>query len=214
MQSERYDSIEYNDEWESIPVVRAEPVGSHYDYEHDIDEEYDYEEDYDTYSGQSDGYRNFEDIKPKKTDSTPQPVIKLQFLLAFIILVFAFILKNYGGDLYNTVSQWYFDNLNNSLIVTMKSQNEKSTVPEENTENVISTTDITEDSTKASQQDNVSTEPSILQEQSSDEQASAQSSSEIPTDPTAEQSTYNTTEDTTAESYTTQAQPDEEEDEY
>lgn len=154
MQSERYDNIEYNDEWESVPVVRAEPIASNYDYDSDTDEE-----DYDTYSGQSEGYKSFEDVKPRKTESNPQPVIKLQFLLSFLVLAVAFILKNYGGELYATVSKWYFDNLDNSLIVTMTSQDEDSLIDEESTENIISTTDIIEQATeKQTELNNISTE--------------------------------------------------------
>lgn len=184
MQSERYDSIEYNDEWESIPVVRAEPLNSQYDYEQD--EEDDYEEDYDTYSGQNNGYKNFEDIKPKKGESTPQPVIKLQFLLAFLVLVASFVLKNYGGDLYTTVSQWYFDNLNNSLIVTMKSQGENSLDSEETTENSISATDITEQAKSETQPENTSTQPTDITEETSTEAPSNDTTSEAPTEASTE----------------------------
>lgn len=201
MQSERYDNIEYNDEWESIPVVRAEPLTSQYDYDNEEDED-DYEEDYDTYSGQSEGYRSFEDIKPKKTESTPQPVIKLQFLLAFLVLASAFILKNYGGDLYTTVSQWYFDNLNNSLIVTMKSQDENSF----DTEKTISATDITEQEKIETKPDNTSTEATDVPKEASTEAPSNEADSENSSE---EISTENQiTEDETTD------QSNEEEDEY
>lgn len=197
MKSERYDSIEYNDDWESIPVVRAEPVSSYYD--NDNNEEDDYEEDYDTYSGQGEGYRTFEDIKSKKTDTTPQPVIKLQFLLAFIVLALAFVLKSYGGELYTTISTWYFDNLNNSLIVTLGSKNDNLSSIEENTENNISATDITEQPEKDIQPDNTPTEPSNSQ----------------PTLPSlTEPSTEEATAESTSQPYTTQPQTNEVEDEY
>ncbi len=111
----RYDNIEYNDEWQSVPVVRAEPITDEYD-------DANYEEDYDTYSGQSNEYRDFVIAKPKKS-GTPQPVIKLQFLLSIVALVLAFVLKNYGGSLYKTISDWYFSNLNNSLVITMNTEN-------------------------------------------------------------------------------------------
>lgn len=182
MQSERYDSIEYNDEWESVPVVRAEPVTSHYDYDNDLDED---EEDYDTYSGQSDGYKSFEDIKPKKNEGTPQPVIKLQFLLGFLVLATAFILKNYGGELYTTVSEWYFNNLNNSLIVTMKSQDENVLSDEESTENSVSTTDIAEKATEEQTGiNNISTEQATPTEEYTEESGSEVSSEESTQDNT------------------------------
>ncbi|MEE0061417.1 MAG: hypothetical protein UE295_11375 [Acutalibacteraceae bacterium] len=112
----RYDNIEYNDEWQSVPVVRAEPVTDEYD---DVDSE----EDYDTYSGAGDGYKNFTNITKHQKSSTPQPVIKLQFILSIAVLVLAFVLKNYGGSLYTTASEWYFGKLNNSLVVTMNTEN-------------------------------------------------------------------------------------------
>lgn len=152
MQSERYDNIEYNDEWESVPVVRAEPVTTNYDYNSDLDE---YEEDYDTYSGQSDGYKSFTYKRDEKKESNPQPVIKLQFLLAFLVLATGFILKNYGGELYANVSNWYFENLNNSLVVTMRSQNDSLPENEEGTDGFISEINI---ATKKTETNNMTTE--------------------------------------------------------
>ena len=155
MKSERYDSIEYGDEWESVPVVRAEPLTTQYNYDEDSD---DYEEDYDTYSGQSNSYEIFTDVMPK--ESNPQPVIKLQFLFAFLVLAIAFILKSYGGELYTTVSNWYFENLNNSLVVTMKSQNDILPETEKITENIISATDADNQTIIEPSQENQSTQPS------------------------------------------------------
>ncbi|MEE1283221.1 MAG: hypothetical protein UHK60_13375 [Acutalibacteraceae bacterium] len=177
MQSERYDNIEYNDEWESVPVVRAESVTTNYDYDNDLDE---YEEDYDTYSGQSDGYKNFTYERQEKKESNPQPVIKLQFLLAFLVLATGFILKNYGGELYATVSNWYFENLNNSLVVTMKSQNDKLPENKEITEDSISVTDI---ATKETEANNMATEelsPTQAPTEISSEEASTEATTELP----------------------------------
>lgn len=176
MKSERYDSIEYSDEWESVPVVRAEPLTTQYGYDEDSD---DYEEDYDTYSGQSNSYKMFTDVKPREKESNPQPVIKLQFLLAFLVLATAFILKSYGGELYTTVSNWYFENLNNSLVVTMKSQNDILPENEENTENIISATDIENQTNSQPIQENPSTQPST---DSVSTEPSTESSSETTTE--------------------------------
>ncbi len=180
MKSERYDSIEYSDEWESVPVVRAEPLTTQYDYDEDSDE---YEEDYDTYSGQSDGYNMFTEVKQKKKESNPQPVIKLQFLLAFLVLATAFILKSYGGELYTTVSNWYFENLNNSLVVTMKSQNEIIPENEEKKENFISATDINNQENIQSTQENPLSQPSTYL---SSTQPSTETPSEAITEPISE----------------------------
>ena len=111
MKEDRYDNIEYNDSWESVPVVRAEPVQ---EYEEDAEEDFRENED----SGHQKGtYTEF--FKERRSVQNPQTVIKLQFLLAIIAVAAAFILKSLGGDIYASVNKWYFDNLNNSLIVTL-----------------------------------------------------------------------------------------------
>lgn len=111
MKEDRYDNIEYNDSWESVPVVRAEPVQ---EYEEDAEEDFRENED----SGHQKGtYTEF--FKERRSAQNPQTVIKLQFLLAIIAVAAAFILKILGGDIYASVNKWYFDNLNNSLIVTL-----------------------------------------------------------------------------------------------
>lgn len=189
MKSERYDSIEYGDEWESIPVVRAEPLASQYNYDEDSD---DYDEDYDTYSGQSNSYKIFTDVKPREKESNPQPVIKLQFLLAFLVLATAFILKSYGGELYTTISNWYFENLNNSLVVTMKSQNDILPEAEEDTENIISATDVNNQINMEPLQEN----PSI---ESSTELVSTEPSTEGSSETTTEAPSFGLTESNEAD---------------
>lgn len=136
MKEDRYDNIEYNDSWESVPVVRAEPV-----QEYEEDEEEDFREDEDL--GQEKGtYTEF--FKERRSVQNPQTVIKLQFLLAIIAVAVAFILKSLGGDIYASVNKWYFENLNNSLIVTLsditkgddftETPTEKATLQEEKTQ--------------------------------------------------------------------------------
>lgn len=122
MSDERYDNIEYNEEWQSVPVVRAEPA-EEYDEEEDIyDDEYPDDE---NAPEQDDVYKHIPVIiKPNAENSNPQPVIKMQFFLAFLVVAGAFLLKNFGGELYTKASEWYFDNLNNSLVITMKADTE------------------------------------------------------------------------------------------
>ncbi|MEE0858682.1 MAG: hypothetical protein U0M12_04335 [Acutalibacteraceae bacterium] len=122
MSDERYDNIEYNEEWQSVPVVRAEPA-EEYDEEEDIyDDEYPDDE---NAPEQDEVYKHIPVIiKPNAENSNPQPVIKMQFFLAFLVVAGAFLLKNFGGELYTKASEWYFDNLNNSLVITMKADTE------------------------------------------------------------------------------------------
>ena len=123
MKEDRYDNIEYNDSWESVPVVRAEPVQEYEEYEEDAEEDFRENED----SGHQKGtYTEF--FKERRSAQNPQP----------------FILKSLGGDIYASVNKWYFDNLNNSLIVTLsditkgddftEAPTEKATLQEEKTQ--------------------------------------------------------------------------------
>lgn len=139
MKEDRYDNIEYNDSWESVPVVRAEPVQEYEEDAEDVEEDFRENED----SGHQKGtYTEF--FKERRSAQNPQPVIKLQFLLAIIAVAAAFILKSLGGDIYASVNKWYFDNLNNSLIVTLsditkgddftEAPTEKATLQEEKTQ--------------------------------------------------------------------------------
>lgn len=153
MKEDRYDNIEYNDSWESVPVVRAEPVQ---EYEENAEEDFQEDED----SGQEKGtYTEF--FNKRKSVQNPQPVIKLQFLLAIIAIAAAFILKNFGGDIYASVNKWYFDNLNDSLIVTLsditkggdftEEPTEKATLKEEGAQQKLATQLPTETTGQESQ---------------------------------------------------------------
>lgn len=153
MKEDRYDNIEYNDSWESVPVVRAEPV-----QEYEEDEEEDFRENED--SGQEKGTHT-EFFKERRSVQNPQTVIKLQFLLAIIAVAAAFILKSLGGDIYASVNKWYFDNLNNSLIVTLsditkgddftEAPTEKATLKEEKAQQKVTTQLPTETTGQKSQ---------------------------------------------------------------
>lgn len=150
MEQERYDNIEYNEEWQSVPVERAEPVGADFDNENNeilFDDE--------DYSEKDNQYIKFEGFMKNRKSSAPQPVIKLQFLISILALILAFGLKNFGGEIYNMAKDWYFKNLNNSLIaVLQKDVEEQTTKPTENvTEKVsIYVENVTESITNANEQ--------------------------------------------------------------
>ena len=112
MKKERYDNIEYNDEWQSVPVVRAEPVPDNDDEDAYEEDDFPYDEDFQQENG------IYKELIPKRKESqNPQPVIKLQLLFAVLAVAAAFALRGIGGDIYAVVKDWYFKNLNNSLIV-------------------------------------------------------------------------------------------------
>ncbi|MEE0930802.1 MAG: hypothetical protein UIM53_07375 [Acutalibacteraceae bacterium] len=143
MSKDRYDNIEYNDEWQSVPVVRATPVELEDDYEDEVEKQgFADDEDY-----PSQEYPQFCDSKKYKADNNPQPVIKLQFFLAILILIGAFLLKGVGGEIYTTVKNWYFENLNNSLVITMQNPTEQKNTLQKSTEYETSIQQPTEQET-------------------------------------------------------------------
>lgn len=106
----RYDNIEYSDDWESVPVVRAEPVSTYSEYDDLQNDEMLEQEIY---------KRAIKKDKKKKENQNPQPVLKLQIILALLLLATAFLLKSFGGDIYTIAKEWYFTNLNNSIVASV-----------------------------------------------------------------------------------------------
>lgn len=96
---ERFDNIEYESDWQSVADTQyAQPFS-------EIDEE----------ELQSNIKEN---DKKKKEKSMKQLVVILQLVLCIIIFATFFILKETGSKLYETVANWYSENLNNSLIIS------------------------------------------------------------------------------------------------
>ena len=116
MDNGRYDSIEYDENLQSVPVTRAEPFNG--------DEEYfsDYAEN-DDISYETDEYQNNPPAFRKKENSVPQPVIKLQLVLSIIAISGLFLMKTFGGTAYDTAKNWYFENLGKSLVIDFKEMN-------------------------------------------------------------------------------------------
>ena len=116
MDNGRYDSIAYDENWQSVPVTRAEPFNG--------DEEYfsDYAEN-DDISYETDEYQNDPPAFRKKENSVPQPVIKLQLVLSIIAISGLFLMKTFGGTAYDTAKNWYFENLGKSLVIDFKEMN-------------------------------------------------------------------------------------------
>ena len=57
-----------------------------------------------------------EDKKVKKKIGKPMLVI-IQLILFTIILLSAYCIKTFGGDLYNALHQWYYNALNDEIIM-------------------------------------------------------------------------------------------------
>lgn len=57
------------------------------------------------------------DVKKKHNYGKSYLLIVQLFLCLFILLA-AFGIKLFGGDLYNNIRSWYYENLNNEIIMT------------------------------------------------------------------------------------------------
>ena len=45
-------------------------------------------------------------------------LLVVQLVLCVLVFLAAFGIKTFGGELYNTLHQWYYDNLNDEIIMT------------------------------------------------------------------------------------------------
>ena len=106
MDNERYDNIEYEENWQNVPVTRAEPFNN---------EEDEYFSDY--------AYTKNISFFKRKEGALPQPVIKLQLILSVIVILGLFLMKSLGGDFYDSAKKWYFENLNKSLVIDFQEIN-------------------------------------------------------------------------------------------
>ncbi len=52
----------------------------------------------------------------KKSDTPKQLLITIQLIICIIIALSAFVIKSFGGDFYNFTREWYYSNLNKSVI--------------------------------------------------------------------------------------------------
>lgn len=86
------------------------------DYNDFDDDEYDD----DGYGYPEDLYRGIsgEPIAKEKKGVSPQLLIQMQLIICILIALAAFLIKSFGGDLYQTVNGWYQQELNSSLIIT------------------------------------------------------------------------------------------------
>ena len=117
MDNERYDNIEYEENWQNVPVTRAEPFNNEEDeYFSDYDENEDI-------SGGEDAYTKNISFFKRKEGALPQPVIKLQLILSVIVILGLFLMKSLGGDFYASAKKWYFENLNKSLVIDFQEIN-------------------------------------------------------------------------------------------
>ncbi|HHZ05199.1 MAG TPA: hypothetical protein GX401_00185 [Clostridiales bacterium] len=104
MDDNRYDSIEYDDNWQSVTTITP-------DYEDYSDAEYS--------DNEYVGNKSYEQVNKNKNKkhSRSQLLIKIQLFLCILTAVTAFALKSYGGELYQRANQWYTQQMASSLVI-------------------------------------------------------------------------------------------------
>lgn len=63
-------------------------------------------------------------LKPKKTHNS-QVLITAQLVICIVIVIVALIIKTIGGDIYSFASEWYYSELNKSIIAEGNAQDYK-----------------------------------------------------------------------------------------
>ena len=58
------------------------------------------------------------EISKVKTKHKKSYLLTVQLIMCLIILLSALVLKVFGGDLYKSIRGWYYENLNNEIIMT------------------------------------------------------------------------------------------------
>lgn len=118
---ERYDSIEYGFEGnnpppqsDSVAVTDKDGFITSQQYvHHDVNEETD-----------ESLPLNEEQEKPKREKSYPrETVLVFQLTVCILIAIAAYVIKSFGGEFYENVKELYYSNLNNSIIIDMKNDN-------------------------------------------------------------------------------------------
>lgn len=96
-------TITYDEDWKSVTDTEY-PQTVHADFDNEDIEE-------------SENHISDSNIKKKnKKDSPKQLLITFQIILCLLIALIAFVLKSIGGELYETVHNWYYTELNNSAV--------------------------------------------------------------------------------------------------
>lgn len=97
--SENFSSITYDDDWRSVSTAEYAQINN----------------------SPENGEENNEPAhkpKKKKSDSPKQYLITIQLIVCILIALAAFALKAIGGDIYVAAREWYYSNLNSTVIFT------------------------------------------------------------------------------------------------
>ena len=94
MSEENKNTITYDDNWKSVTQTEYPMI----------------------YTSETEEPDNKKPEKKKKDDSPKQLLITIQLIVCIIIALAAFILKGIGGNVYAAARDWYYANLNDSVI--------------------------------------------------------------------------------------------------
>ncbi len=102
MQNElKQNEITYDENWQTVSTPEYAQTVSAKDDEDSLTEE----------------SENIVKKPKKKRDSPIQLLIIIQLTVCILICIFAYAVKNIGGDFYSNLRTWYYDNLSNTLVV-------------------------------------------------------------------------------------------------
>lgn len=96
-------NITYDDDWKSVTTTEYAKVYSNLP-EHSNDEEAENED------------NNTKKPKKSKVKYPRQYLITFQLIACIIIALIAFAIKGFGGEVYALAREWYYSNLNSSII--------------------------------------------------------------------------------------------------
>ena len=127
---ERYDNIEYSfGEAEFIPpsdsitVTDSEGFITSQQYAAE-------DESTDEYNDYSEEYENPEPTRKRDRNAPRETVLVFQLAVCILLAIAAFAVKSIGGELYNEVRTFYYNNINNSIIIETDNNNNLSFVSE------------------------------------------------------------------------------------
>ncbi|MCQ2513498.1 MAG: hypothetical protein MJ089_00200 [Ruminococcus sp.] len=106
MSEENRSTITYDDNWKNVSETE---YANTYDYSEEKSELYENNFDKSNWEQEPQKFK-----KPK--DDTHQYLITIQLIICILIAIIAFFLKNSDSEVYHTAKEWYFSNLNNSVI--------------------------------------------------------------------------------------------------
>lgn len=106
MSEENRSTITYDDNWKNVSETE---YANTYDYSEEKSELY--ENNFDKSNSEQEPQKF-----KKQKDDTHQYLITIQLIICILIAIIAFFLKNSDSEVYHTAKEWYFSNLNNSVI--------------------------------------------------------------------------------------------------